>query len=84
MIVLLVVGVNLLGDGLRDRPRRKKKGPDMSTAVPRRPNPAQTTRTPCWRSANFQVELITDAGIIRAVDGVELQHPPGRDRHHHR
>jgi peptide/nickel transport system permease protein len=24
--VLMVVGVNLLGDGLRDRPRRKKKG----------------------------------------------------------
>ena len=26
VIVLMVVGVNLLGDGLRDRPRRKKKG----------------------------------------------------------
>ncbi len=26
IIVLMVVGVNLLGDGLRDRPRRKKKG----------------------------------------------------------
>lgn len=26
VIVLLVVGVNLLGDGLRDRPRRNKKG----------------------------------------------------------
>ncbi|KNC20146.1 ABC transporter permease [Arthrobacter sp. RIT-PI-e] len=25
-IVLMVVGVNLLGDGLRDRPRRRKKG----------------------------------------------------------
>jgi peptide/nickel transport system permease protein len=26
VIVLMVVGVNLFGDGLRDRPRRKKKG----------------------------------------------------------
>jgi peptide/nickel transport system permease protein len=26
VIVIMVVGVNLLGDGLRDRPRRKKKG----------------------------------------------------------
>ena len=33
---------------------------------------------------DLQIELITDAGVIRAVDGVSFTIDAGRDRHHHR
>ena len=59
MIVLLVVGVNLLGDGLRDRPRRdegsRHDAPDATTVL--------------LEVRDLQIELMTDAGIVRAVDG---------------
>ena len=40
--------------------------------------------SPLLEVRDFQVELITDAGIIRAVDGVSFSIHRGRDRHHHR
>ena len=51
--------------------------------------PAQATRLRPHGAAllevrDFQVELITDAGIIRAVDSVSFSIHRGRDRHHHR
>jgi peptide/nickel transport system ATP-binding protein len=44
----------------------------MSTAVREAPQRADTSATPLLDVRELQIELITDAGIIRAVDGVSF------------
>ena len=50
VIVLLVVGVNLLGDGLRDRIPAGRE-PAVSTAASDPESTSQAATGPCWRSA---------------------------------
>ena len=51
-------------------PSEGKEG--MSTAVREAPQQADTSATPLLDVRELQIELITEAGIIRAVDGVSF------------
>ena len=84
VIALLVVGVNLLGDGLRDRTRRRAtEGADEHVTSDAPPATA-TDRPPLLEVEDLQIELITDARRGPRGRRRRLHPRRGRDRHPHR